>query len=129
MRKFTGKRAKEEHDKRQNNFTETDLAKVLSKSDRLKSMFLKNARLNSYFEEFKLLLSMLKDYYNRKYKTVPWYFVSSIGATLLYVLTPIDLIPDFIPFVGFIDDAAILGISLSLVRNEIEKYRAWKQNN
>jgi uncharacterized membrane protein YkvA (DUF1232 family) len=33
-----------------------------------------------------------------------------IGASLLYVLSPIDIAPDFIPFIGQIDDAVVITI-------------------
>lgn len=66
---------------------------------------------------------MLKDYYKGHYRAFPRYIMSSIGAALLYVLIPMDTIPDFIPIMGYIDDAAIFSLGLKLVRSEVEKYR------
>ena len=74
-------------------------------------------------------MSMVKDYYSRKYTEVPWHVISSIGAALLYVLSPIDLIPDFIPFIGYIDDAAVIAFCLNQVRSEVDKYKLWKESN
>ncbi len=71
---------------------------------------------------------MVKDYAKGKYKTVPWYIISSIGASLLYILSPMDLIPDFIPFIGYVDDAAILTLCLNLVKKEVETYKGWKES-
>jgi len=47
---------------------------------------------------------------------VPWYVKIFITAIVAYALSPIDLIPDFIPVLGYIDDLIIIsaGISLSL---------------
>lgn len=72
---------------------------------------------------------MIKDYYNRKYTTVPWYVISAIGGALLYVLSPIDLIPDFIPFVGYIDDAAVIAFCINRISAEVDKYKRWKGIN
>ena len=38
-----------------------------------------------------------------------------LGALLLYLASPIDLIPDFIPVVGYLDDAILVGIVLRMV--------------
>lgn len=47
---------------------------------------------------------------------VPWYAKAAAGAVAAYALSPIDLIPDFIPIVGYLDDLIIvpLGILLAL---------------
>lgn len=71
---------------------------------------------------------MLDDFYHKRYRAVPWFIISSVGATLLYIITPVDMIPDFIPFMGFIDDVAIFSICLNLVRKELVKYESWKQS-
>jgi len=47
---------------------------------------------------------------------VPWYAKVFMGLILAYALSPIDLIPDFIPVFGYLDDLIIvpLGITLAL---------------
>ena len=51
---------------------------------------------------------MLGDVFTGKYKKVPVGTIAAIVGTLLYVLSPIDFIPDFMPVVGYLDDAAML---------------------
>lgn len=60
---------------------------------------------------------------------VPWYAKLLVGLIVAYALSPIDLIPDFIPFLGYVDDLLILpaGIALAvkLIPNEVlEEHRA-----
>ncbi|MEI6137309.1 MAG: YkvA family protein [Chloroflexota bacterium] len=50
---------------------------------------------------------------------VPWYAKALAGAVLAYALSPIDLIPDFIPMVGYLDDLVIIPAGLALVRRMI----------
>jgi len=59
---------------------------------------------------------------------VPWYAKALIAATVGYALSPIDLIPDFIPVLGYLDDLIIVpaGIALSLKmipKEVLEEYR------
>jgi uncharacterized membrane protein YkvA (DUF1232 family) len=47
--------------------------------------------------------------------------------SLLYVLNPMDLIPDVIPGVGAIDDAAVVSLCLLLIEQDLLAYRSWRQ--
>ena len=60
------------------------------------------------------------------YKETPWRTVAALTGALIYVLAPIDMIFDFIPIVGYIDDAFVIGLALELAKPDLEKYRAWK---
>jgi uncharacterized membrane protein YkvA (DUF1232 family) len=129
MKNFNEEDARNEYKKRQSNFTTDDINKILDKSEELKSTFQKQGKLAKFFNDFKLLFSMIKDYSCGKYTEVPWYIIAAIGAALLYVLSPIDLIPDFIPIIGYLDDAAVFAFCLNQVRAEVDKYKYWKACN
>ena len=47
---------------------------------------------------------------------------------LLYVINPLDIVPDVLPFLGVLDDATVIGALLMLVERDLKKYRAWKEN-
>lgn len=127
MSHFSKRNAQKELKKRQEKFQEEDLKRLLQEKERVTSKVLSQDRLRPYIDDIKLLFSMLKDYAKGNYKNIPWYSISSVGATLLYILTPIDAIPDFIPFFGFVDDLAVLSFCLSLIRKDLQAYKLWKK--
>lgn len=45
---------------------------------------------------------------------VPWYAKAVAGAVAAYALSPIDLIPDFIPVLGYLDDLIIVPLGILL---------------
>lgn len=47
--------------------------------------------------------------------------VVAIGA-LLYLISPIDAIPDFIPIVGLLDDVGVIGLAVITLKDELDKY-------
>src|SRR5215469_9884248 len=44
-----------------------------------------------------------------------------LAGTILYVISPLDIIPDFIPFIGQVDDAYLIAISLLRLLNRAER--------
>ena len=45
---------------------------------------------------------------------VPWYAKLSAVCVVAYALSPIDLIPDFIPVIGYLDDLILLPLGIAL---------------
>lgn len=108
--------------------TEDDIRKVHERSDEIKRQFSSEGPLSKYIEEAKVLISVVSDYWNGSYRAIPYYSLAAIVVTLLYVLTPIDLIPDFIPVIGFIDDMTVFGVCLLFVTQDLQAYKEWKQS-
>jgi uncharacterized membrane protein YkvA (DUF1232 family) len=50
-------------------------------------------------------------------------------VALIYIISPIDLISDYLIGLGQIDDAAILGLSLYFLEKELRKYKEWKDRD
>lgn len=49
-----------------------------------------------------------------------------IVVALTYFIVPTDLTPDFIPFVGYIDDGIVITALMKRVKSEIERFLQWK---
>lgn len=111
------------------NVTEDDLQKILKKQKEIEDKFKGNGPLGRFVTDLKLLFAIIKDYVNGEYREIPWYSIAAIVAALLYVLSPIDLIPDFIPIVGYVDDALVVAACLAMVETDLHEYKDWKKNN
>ena len=117
---------KKEFQKRKKNTTEDALKKALEHEDKIKKKSKKGA-LAKLREDIELMFSLLKDYWNGDYREISWGTIASIVVALLYVLSPIDLVPDFIPGFGLIDDALMVALCLELIHSDFEKYKKFKR--
>lgn len=129
MYDMTEKQAEEELKKTTKKITEEDFNKILSKRDEIEPKFNENGPLGRFITDLKILFSLIKDYMSGAYREIPWWSIASVVAALLYVLSPIDLIPDFIPVVGFVDDALVVAACLRLIEQDLDNYKTWKENN
>ena len=64
---------------------------------------------------------LLRDRITGAYKEIPWRTIAALTGALIYVLSPIDLILDFIPGIGFLDDALVIGLAIKLAQPDLEK--------
>lgn len=107
-------------------YTEDDAQKVMDNQEKIEKIA-SNDTLHKYLADIKLYFQMLGDVFTGKYKKVPVGTIAAIVGTLLYVLSPIDIIPDFIPVVGYLDDAAMLALCLNFTRFDVEEYKKNKK--
>jgi uncharacterized membrane protein YkvA (DUF1232 family) len=77
-------------------------------------------------ERMRLLWMVLKDYANGSYRKMPWKAVAAVVAATVYVLSPVDLIPDFLIPVGWTDDLLVVVMTWGLLKRELRAYCAWK---
>jgi len=73
------------------------------------------------------IVCMVLDYVHGNYKKVPVPTMLALVAALIYFISPVDLLPDFIPLVGYIDDAAIFSLVLNVFHFDLDRYRTWKE--
>ena len=86
--------------------------------------FLKKFSDLSFIDDLKLLFEMITD---KEYSLDTKRYLIIAGA-IAYVVLPTDIIPDFIPGIGFIDDAFVIGITIKQLKDEIENYKRFKEN-
>ena len=104
-----------------------DIQKVVDRANDITQKVVNSAPLKRFISDVGLLISMIKDFWSGNYRQVPMWVIGAFVFALLYVLSPIDLIPDFIPVIGLMDDAVVLGLCLALAEKDIQKYQQWKE--
>ena len=105
---------------------EEDVKETLGKEDEIKKLFKRVKVLAKYCNDLCEIFELLRDRVAGVYRETPWTTIAALTGALLYVLSPFDLILDFIPGIGFIDDAIVIGLAIKLAQPDLEKYRAWK---
>ncbi|WP_043530308.1 YkvA family protein [Litchfieldella xinjiangensis] len=74
----------------------------------------------------RLFLPMTSDAIRGRYRPVPWAAFGWMGLALAYLISPLDLIPDFLFIIGLVDDVVIVGWLLTRVDRHLAAYRVWK---
>ncbi len=72
------------------------------------------------------LVRMVRCTASREYLDTPWQSIVLITAALIYFVSPFDAIADFLPVIGFIDDAAVISAVLAAISKDVEKFMAWE---
>jgi uncharacterized membrane protein YkvA (DUF1232 family) len=49
-----------------------------------------------------------------------------VVVAIIYFVSIVDLIPDFLPGAGFIDDAAVVAFVITKIKSDIDKYLLWE---
>lgn len=78
-------------------------------------------------EKIATLSRMVKAYFTGEYKIIPWGSIVKIIAVLIYFISPIDVIPDFLPVIGLTDDLALTMWLFSSLKVDFENFEAWEQ--
>jgi len=77
----------------------------------------------------RLLIRLVTSFINGSYREISKTTIVSGLAVLLYVLSPIDLVPDAIPILGFLDDAALITWFMDRFRVELEQFKTWEETS
>ena len=107
---------------------EEDIRKAAENGEKLKDKVRSSKKLEGFFNDVFLLTSLIKDYWKGRYKTIPYRSISVIAFTILYVMNVVDLLPDFIPGLGLLDDASVIAFCLKIVGGDLDTYREWKES-
>ena len=86
-------------------------------------------QIGKYISDIACMVSLVRSYIKKEYTDIPIGTIISIVSTLIYIVSPIDLIPDFIPVVGHIDDIMLLGWVLKSIHSDVEEYKKWRVDN
>lgn len=84
--------------------------------------------IKGLLEDLDLLQALCVAWWRGEYRAISKPALVAAVAGLLYFLSPMDAIPDWIPGLGFIDDLAVLGWVMRKWSGELHAFRAWKDS-
>ena len=115
--------------------TKKQAEELLENNEKLKTLLssasekakTKQKSLKDVWNNFQTLLRLVKAWWKKEYTEIPWQTILYATAAILYFVSPFDLIPDFIPLTGFIDDVSVITFVVNSIRKDIKKFEAWEK--
>lgn len=74
-----------------------------------------------------IMASLIRAYAKKQYTEVSAATIALAIAAVIYVVMPLDLIPDAIPVVGYLDDAGAIVLVLAMIDSDLQKYVEWQR--
>ncbi|WP_433749177.1 YkvA family protein [Falsibacillus pallidus] len=84
--------------------------------------------LSSVWHKLQITFQLLKSWAKGEYKDIPYRTLITIVVGLVYFVSPIDVVPDFIAGLGIVDDVAVLGLLFTQIDPDLAKYIEWRKN-
>ena len=72
------------------------------------------------------MIRLVRDYTRAEYRDISESNLVTIIAALIYFVSPFDVIPDWVPILGHIDDAFVVSLALKTVRADLDTFMAWE---
>ncbi|MBS4536660.1 DUF1232 domain-containing protein [Clostridium sp. D2Q-14] len=98
-------------------------------NDAIKKSKKDSRRIKGFSDDLKTLIDMFKSFISGEYKSISKKTIITIVAGLLYFVNPLDVVPDFILYAGYIDDALVFSFIIKSIKNEIEEFKNWQNIN
>lgn len=82
--------------------------------------------VGKFVEDLGALLRLLRAWVKGQYTIVPWKTIILALVAVIYFVNPFDLVPDFVPLVGYVDDAGVIGFVLRSIGKDLRKFQEWE---
>lgn len=83
-------------------------------------------RMHRTAEQSRLVIELLDDVRSGRYRPARWYTLPLATASLLYAVSPADIVPDTLPLVGALDDVVVVALAVRILRSELADYCRFK---
>lgn len=97
--------------------------------DGFKKAHKKESELKEVWKDFQLLLRLIKSWWKKEYTAVPWKTIIYAVTAVLYFINPLDIVPDFIPIIGYVDDITLIAFVINALQKELIKFEDWERKN
>jgi uncharacterized membrane protein YkvA (DUF1232 family) len=103
--------------------TEADLPDLMGVIQHRASRILRDgeAEVRKIAGQLSLMSEMLKSRWD-DHRDLPWRTVAAFTVAIMYFIGPFDVVPDKLPVIGFLDDAAILAFCFRLIQHDLKHY-------
>ena len=85
--------------------------------------------LTEIWDNLQLLFQLVSSWRKGDYKKIPTGSILTIIAAIIYFVSPIDIIPDFLLGLGLVDDAAVIAFVLRQIASDLDKFKIWKADH
>jgi uncharacterized membrane protein YkvA (DUF1232 family) len=124
---FSERKSKQQLDREAEKIHNDDVGNLLLRQKAIEDKVRNSGKLKRFGSDVSLMFSLLRDYWQGNYREIPWKSIAAIAGALVYVLNPLDLIPDLIIGFGLMDDAGVVALCLTVVESDLLRYAAWKE--
>ena len=114
----------------------TEAKKVLKDPERLDKTLAEAERklktmpgIGGTLSNIPVMIQLLRSYARNEYDKAPMGTLIAILGVVLYWINPFDLISDFIPIVGMLDDAGVAMLVMPMAKSDLEDYKIWRAVN
>lgn len=83
-------------------------------------------RMRKVANQTQLVVELIDDVRDGTYRDLPWRSVAIVSAGLLYSVSPADLIPEFVPFLGALDDMVVMAFATRWIERDLKAYCRFK---
>jgi uncharacterized membrane protein YkvA (DUF1232 family) len=85
-------------------------------------------KVSDFLDKVRTFVRMLTSYINGDYREIPWKSLLLLIGALIYFIMPIDLIPDFIPASGLLDDISVVLLVFNGINEDINAFLEYEKS-
>ena len=100
---------------------------VKNAKEKLMDMEDRRTTFKNVVRHVSVFIRIMRDYSAGYYPYLPWKSLLSIVGVVLYFINPFDVVPDFIPGIGLLDDVTLLAWVYRSIEGDVDNYLAWEK--
>ena len=100
---------------------------VTSSREKLHNINFEDSKISRLGTNLRVIIRIIKAYANGSYREMPWKSLLALVGGVVYFLMPVDLMPDFIPFMGYLDDFTVIMLLSGAFQQDIEDFLIWEE--
>ncbi len=101
---------------------------VAASREKLQQINFEDSKISRLADRIRIIIRMVRAYAKGSYRQIPWKSILALVAGLVYFIMPLDLLPDFIPVTGFLDDFTIIMLITGAFQQDIQDFLLWEED-